>query len=149
MVLFCIAVQMNYLNKALDVFGTGTVSPVYYVLFTSLTLAASFVLYDDWHSMNWLSTLLCSLGFLTVAAGVKLLHADIEARKAAEVRSRAGSFVETIPDLTSFQSIMSTGAPVVAMRSILQLGSVVAVPEPDASKTTEQDHSCSTFWDGD
>jgi hypothetical protein len=34
----CILTQMNYLNKALDLFNTAIVSPVYYVMFTVLTI---------------------------------------------------------------------------------------------------------------
>ena len=32
---------MNYLNKALDLFNTAIVSPVYYVMFTVLTICKS------------------------------------------------------------------------------------------------------------
>jgi len=34
----CIAIQMNYLNKALDIFNTSIVTPIYYVMFTTLTI---------------------------------------------------------------------------------------------------------------
>ena len=37
----CVVTQMNYLNRALDVFNAAVVTPVYYVLFTTCTLAAS------------------------------------------------------------------------------------------------------------
>ena len=36
--------QMNYLNRALDLFSTAIVTPIYYVMFTSLTCAASLIL---------------------------------------------------------------------------------------------------------
>ena len=39
--------QMNYLNKALDLFNTAIVSPVYYVMFTVLTILASIILFQD------------------------------------------------------------------------------------------------------
>jgi hypothetical protein len=42
----CVVTQMNYLNKALDVFNTAVVSPIYYVLFTTFTIAASTCLFD-------------------------------------------------------------------------------------------------------
>ena len=32
---------MNYLNKALDLFNTAVVTPIYYVMFTTATIAAS------------------------------------------------------------------------------------------------------------
>ena len=38
------ACQMNYLNKALDLFNTAIVTPIYYVMFTTLTIAASMIM---------------------------------------------------------------------------------------------------------
>lgn len=40
----CVLTQMNYLNKALDLFNTAIVSPIYYVMFTVFTITASVVL---------------------------------------------------------------------------------------------------------
>lgn len=37
---------MNYLNKALDLFNTAIVSPIYYVMFTTLTITASAILFQ-------------------------------------------------------------------------------------------------------
>jgi magnesium transporter len=42
----CIMTQMNYLNKALDLFNTAIVSPVYYVMFTLLTIIASIIMFQ-------------------------------------------------------------------------------------------------------
>lgn len=44
-VVVCIMTQMNYLNKALDLFNTAIVSPVYYVMFTLLTILASIIMF--------------------------------------------------------------------------------------------------------
>ncbi|XP_037494397.1 probable magnesium transporter NIPA3 isoform X3 [Jatropha curcas] len=41
----CVITQMNYLNKALDTFNTAVVSPIYYVMFTSLTILASVIMF--------------------------------------------------------------------------------------------------------
>ena len=38
--------QINYLNKALDLFNTAIVSPVYYVMFTVFTITASAILFQ-------------------------------------------------------------------------------------------------------
>ncbi len=35
---------MNYLNKALDLFNTAVVTPIYYVMFTTATIAASMIM---------------------------------------------------------------------------------------------------------
>eukprot|EP00250_Pteridium_aquilinum_P016255 c23026_g2_i2 orf=646-1563(-) len=44
-VVTCILTQMIYLNKALDTFNTAIVSPIYYVMFTSLTILASVIMF--------------------------------------------------------------------------------------------------------
>jgi hypothetical protein len=46
-VVTCLLTQMNYLNKALDLFNTAIVSPVYYVMFTVLTICKSNCLVDS------------------------------------------------------------------------------------------------------
>lgn len=42
----CIVVQMNYFNRALDLFSTSVVTPIYYVFFTTATILASVLLYQ-------------------------------------------------------------------------------------------------------
>lgn len=70
----CILMQMNYLNKALDTFNTAVVSPIYYVMFTSLTIVASIIMFKDWDRQNpsQIITELC--GFVTILSGTFLLH---------------------------------------------------------------------------
>lgn len=74
-VVTCILTQMNYLNKALDTFNTAVVSPIYYVMFTSLTILASAIMFKDWdnRSPSQIITVLC--GFVTILCGTFLLHA--------------------------------------------------------------------------
>ncbi len=43
---------MNYLNKALDSFNTGIVTPVYYVMFTTMVLIASGILFKEWQNLS-------------------------------------------------------------------------------------------------
>ena len=73
----CIAIQMNYLNKALDIFNTSIVTPIYYVMFTTLTIIASAILFQEWkvlqHPIKDTVGALC--GFATIIFGVFLLHA--------------------------------------------------------------------------
>lgn len=45
-VVTCLLTQMNYLNKALDLFNTAVVSPIYYVMFTTLTIVASAIMFQ-------------------------------------------------------------------------------------------------------
>eukprot|EP00047_Mylnosiga_fluctuans_P004502 m.234906 g.234906 ORF g.234906 m.234906 type:complete len:356 (+) comp12736_c0_seq1:57-1124(+) len=96
MVTVCIVIQMNYLNKALDVFNTAHVTPIYYVMFTTFTIIASAILFNGWNDSGlpigtvskdnctatvevddfaWSSSLVtCICGFLTICTGVFLLQ---------------------------------------------------------------------------
>ncbi|KAL2460545.1 putative magnesium transporter NIPA4 [Abeliophyllum distichum] len=70
----CVLTQLNYLNKAIDTFNTAVVSPIYYVMFTSLTILASVIMFKDWDRQNptQIVTELC--GFVTILSGTFLLH---------------------------------------------------------------------------
>jgi glucose uptake protein GlcU len=50
------------------------VSPIYYVMFTSLTILASVIMFKDWdrQSGTQIMTELC--GFVTILSGTFLLH---------------------------------------------------------------------------
>ncbi|CAL5387664.1 unnamed protein product [Camellia sinensis] len=73
-VISCVLTQLNYLNKALDTFNTAVVSPIYYVMFTTLTIVASVIMFKDWAHQNptQITTELC--GFVTILSGTFLLH---------------------------------------------------------------------------
>ncbi|KAJ1406613.1 Magnesium transporter NIPA [Sesbania bispinosa] len=73
-VIGCCLLQINYLNKALDTFNTAVISPVYYVMFTSLTIIASIIMFKEWDTQNasQIATELC--GFVTILSGTFLLH---------------------------------------------------------------------------
>lgn len=47
-----VCIQMNYLNKALDTFNTSVVTPVYYVMFTTLVITASAILFKEWEYLQ-------------------------------------------------------------------------------------------------
>lgn len=47
-----VCIQMNYLNKALDTFNTSVVTPVYYVMFTTLVITASAILFKEWEHLQ-------------------------------------------------------------------------------------------------
>ncbi len=49
-------VQMNYFNKALDLFSANRVTPVYYVLFTTSTIAASVILSQGFKNTTTVSS---------------------------------------------------------------------------------------------
>ena len=70
----CIAIQMNYLNKSLDIFNTSIVTPIYYVMFTTLTITASAILFHEWKSLTTVNVIGALCGFATIICGVFLLH---------------------------------------------------------------------------
>lgn len=70
-----IAIQMNYLNKALDIFSTSIVTPIYYVVFTSLVITASAILFKEWKHMKPEDVVGDLCGFLVVVIAVILLNA--------------------------------------------------------------------------
>ncbi|CAH1646697.1 unnamed protein product [Spodoptera littoralis] len=72
---FCIMIQMNYLNKSLDIFNTSVVTPVYYVMFTLLVIIASGILFKEWDHMNIPDIVGCVCGFLIVITAVFMLNA--------------------------------------------------------------------------
>lgn len=76
--LFCtittIMIQMNYLNKALDIFDATLVTPVYYVLFTSLVLLSSSILFQEWKHIEMEDYLGTISGFIIVVTGICLIN---------------------------------------------------------------------------
>ncbi|XP_010538920.1 PREDICTED: probable magnesium transporter NIPA3 isoform X2 [Tarenaya hassleriana] len=73
-VLTCVITQMNYLNKALDTFNTAVVSPIYYVMFTTLTILASIIMFKDWDRQTGTQIVTEMCGFVTILSGTFLLH---------------------------------------------------------------------------
>lgn len=71
----CIMIQMNYLNKSLDIFNTSIVTPVYYVMFTILVIIASGILFKEWDHMSTPDIIGCICGFLIVITAVFMLNA--------------------------------------------------------------------------
>lgn len=74
-VVLCVSVQMNYLNKALDVFNTSIVTPIYYVFFTTFVLVASGILFNEFSMMPANDIVGLLSGFLTVICAIFLLNA--------------------------------------------------------------------------
>ncbi|XP_066336847.1 probable magnesium transporter NIPA3 [Miscanthus floridulus] len=60
--------------EALDTFNTAVVSPIYYVMFTSLTIIASVIMFKDWDHQNPTQIVTEMCGFMTILSGTFLLH---------------------------------------------------------------------------
>lgn len=74
----CVVTQLNYLNKALDTFKAAIVSPIYYVMFTTLTIVASAIMFKDWAGQDASAIASEICGFITVLSGTIILHATRE-----------------------------------------------------------------------
>ncbi|XP_022855651.1 probable magnesium transporter NIPA6 isoform X2 [Olea europaea var. sylvestris] len=74
----CVITQLNYLNKALDTFNAAIVSPIYYVMFTTLTIIASAIMFKDWSGQDMNSIISEICGFITVLSGTIILHVTRE-----------------------------------------------------------------------
>eukprot|EP00118_Oscarella_pearsei_P025609 m.308464 g.308464 ORF g.308464 m.308464 type:complete len:393 (+) comp44039_c0_seq1:57-1235(+) len=97
-VISCAVTQLNYLNKALDIFNTSIVSPIYYVMFTTFTIIASAILFQEWSALTAKQFLGLLCGFGTIIIGVFLLHAFKDLKM-------------SLHDLPSFQSLASKTVP--------------------------------------
>ncbi|XP_070773605.1 magnesium transporter NIPA4 isoform X2 [Enoplosus armatus] len=69
-----IITQVNYLNKSLDTFNTLMVYPIYYVLFTTVVLSTSIILFQEWRSMAAVDVVTTLGAFLVIVVGVGMLH---------------------------------------------------------------------------
>ncbi|XP_068632457.1 magnesium transporter NIPA2 [Battus philenor] len=71
----CIMIQMNYLNKSLDLFNTSIVTPIYYVNFTVLVIISSGILFKEWEQIEVKDVLGCVCGFFILIVAVFTLNA--------------------------------------------------------------------------
>eukprot|EP00160_Parvularia_atlantis_P010769 Unigene20_Nuclearia_a/m.99 Unigene20_Nuclearia_a/g.99 ORF Unigene20_Nuclearia_a/g.99 Unigene20_Nuclearia_a/m.99 type:complete len:323 (+) Unigene20_Nuclearia_a:291-1259(+) len=70
---FGIVFQLNYLNKALDLFPAAAVSPVYYVFFTTTTIVANLICFQGAEVQSARDVLNVICGFAVMCIGVFLL----------------------------------------------------------------------------
>ncbi|XP_007653485.2 magnesium transporter NIPA4 isoform X1 [Ornithorhynchus anatinus] len=70
-----LSTQVNFLNRALDVFNTSLVFPIYYVFFTTMVITSSIILFKEWTTMTAMNVVGTISGFVTIILGVFLLHA--------------------------------------------------------------------------
>jgi uncharacterized membrane protein len=71
---FCILVQMNYFNKALDTFSVNIVNPMYYVGFSTATIVASLILFQGFNTTDTTNTVSLLCGFIVTFLGVHILN---------------------------------------------------------------------------
>lgn len=110
----CIVTQMNYFNKALDQFDTSIVNPLYYVMFTTCTLSASFILFKGFNTTSAVNIISLLMGFLIIFSGVYLLNIS---RKDNEGRERELFGVHSGKDMAP----LDNGVGGFSMRRSMQL----------------------------
>ncbi|CAG8461090.1 6433_t:CDS:2 [Diversispora eburnea] len=71
-VIVTLLTEINYLNKALNLFNTAMVTPVYYVTFTGLTIISSAILSQGFKSAP-ISIATVVMGFFVICSGIILL----------------------------------------------------------------------------
>ncbi|BEI84542.1 hypothetical protein CcaverHIS002_0411460 [Cutaneotrichosporon cavernicola] len=72
-VVITLLIEINYLNKALELFNTSMVVPVYFCYFTSATMVTSFILYKGLKAPA-LDLVTMVLAFLVTCFGITLLQ---------------------------------------------------------------------------
>ncbi|XP_030521226.1 probable magnesium transporter NIPA3 isoform X3 [Rhodamnia argentea] len=97
----CVITQMNYLNKALDTFNTAIVSPIYYVMFTTLTILASVIMFKDWDGQNGGDIISEICGFIVVLSGTILLHTTKDFERSPSFRANAGNYAPVSSSLST------------------------------------------------
>ncbi|KAK9673594.1 hypothetical protein RND81_12G177600 [Saponaria officinalis] len=98
--MICILTQMNYLNKALDTFNTVVVSPIYYVMFTTLTILASVIMFKDWDGQDGGAIVSEICGFVVIISGTTLLQMTKDIMEKLP-SFKGGAYTPTSPTLTA------------------------------------------------
>lgn len=74
----CLLVETVYMQRALDLFNSSVFMSVNYVLFTSLVIVASSILYTELREIGVKNIILTLLGFIVNIAALYLMHLDRE-----------------------------------------------------------------------
>ncbi|CAH1766169.1 10803_t:CDS:2 [Entrophospora sp. SA101] len=90
-------VEINYLNKALNIFNTSMVTPVYYVIFTSLTILSSSILFQGFKAPPEAFVTMI-LGFLIICTGIILLQTSRKVTNDKGITSSTKSLLDTDDD---------------------------------------------------
>nr|KAJ3414944.1 hypothetical protein HK105_001631 [Polyrhizophydium stewartii] len=122
-VLFCAITQVNYFNKALDLFSTNRVTPIYYVFFTTATIVASIILSQGVNKSTAVEMISVLAGFVTIFLGVFMVNG---------AKSNAASFLDKS---ANSRSSLSLGP-----RLSVNLSAKPNVSEHHLLKTFDEEH---------
>ncbi|KFD57825.1 hypothetical protein M514_01495 [Trichuris suis] len=70
----CCAFQLYYLNKALNLFNTSLVTPIYYAFFTTAVVVSTGILFNEWIYLSTSDLLASFCGFLNILMGTFLMQ---------------------------------------------------------------------------
>ncbi|KAJ6469396.1 magnesium transporter NIPA-domain-containing protein [Mycena sanguinolenta] len=112
----CILIQLNYYNKALDIFSVNIVNPMYYVGFSSATIVASLILFEGFNTTNASTTVSLLCGFIVTFLGVHILNLSmIEESAQALEEAEGGVLLEGRLSLDGWHNVrrdsLSMGLP--------------------------------------
>ncbi|CAA2986987.1 probable magnesium transporter NIPA4 [Olea europaea subsp. europaea] len=89
--------------QALDTFNTAIVSPIYYVMFTTLTIVASIIMFKEWDGQSAGNIISEICGFV-VLSGTILLHITKDFKRSSSFREKSqfvgGSYTSLSPSLS-------------------------------------------------
>ncbi|GAA6009340.1 hypothetical protein JCM10207_004355 [Rhodosporidiobolus poonsookiae] len=77
LLVFCVVTllaEIQYLNKALELFNTAMVTPIYYVVFTGCTLVTSIILHKGFSGSSVKEIITLVFGFLVICFGISILQ---------------------------------------------------------------------------
>ncbi|XP_064078079.1 uncharacterized protein LOC135195644 isoform X3 [Macrobrachium nipponense] len=74
----CLLIETIYMQRALDLFNSSVFMSINYVLFTSLVIVASSILYTELKVIGWKNIVLTLLGFIVNIVALFMLHLDKE-----------------------------------------------------------------------
>lgn len=105
-VVVTLLVEINYLNKALELFNTATVTPTYYVIFTGATLITSIILQQGLNA-TVIDIVTLVMGFLVICAGIVLLQ--LSKIDPEELQNKPGLDRDTTLLMRASHSVISHG----------------------------------------
>ena len=79
--IICLLIETVYMQRALDLFNSSIFMSVNYVLFTSLVIVASSILYTELRVLGWKNIILTILGFVVNITALYMLHLDKDNNK--------------------------------------------------------------------
>ncbi|KAJ7168036.1 magnesium transporter NIPA-domain-containing protein [Mycena filopes] len=102
----CILVQLNYSNRALDVFSVNLVNPMYYVGFCTATITASLILFKGFNTTSAKDTVSLLCGFIVTFLGVHILNLSmLEERIVAAGEGGGGVALQGRLSLDGYQTL--------------------------------------------